>query len=798
MENNQMREFEKQDSLTRLYNKEYSRTIIEDFLKTQDLTSHHALMIVDIDNFETINENLGYLFGDTVLVNIADALRSNFYDTDIAGRIGGDEFLIFIKNINTSALLKEKAQKINSVFTNTYTGEDQSYQMSCSIGISVYPEDGLDYLQLFLKADAALMHTRKNKGNFYTFYDGILEPHTYIDMGSYEQYKISKTRAYGSSHFDKEITAFAFDIMSRTKDVNSAINLLLNKVRVQFDCDQICIFEYGHNLSEYHLTYFVSKDGMAVDPLLNKQFQEKLHNQDHEFNESGINCINDIKSLPSKAKEDLESLGIQALLQCGIFENGVKKGYISIHDLEKPRYYTQYELDSLITITKIISSYLLKMRASEHASRQLYKIKNFDSLTGLPSFHKFKKDVRELIRSNQDAKYAMIYSDITQFKYINNTLGFDTGDKILCDFAKIISGEDMKNEAVARISEDNFISLKKYYDEETLVMYIEQMNERFQLSQKAKYPGTKFIIASGISIMNNTEDISVAVDNADIARKSIKNLPKSSYKFFEVSMKQKLQWEAEINNSMEQALKDGEFIVYLQPKIGLSDNKLVGAEALVRWKKGDVLIPPNEFIPIFENNGFIVNLDFYIYEEVCKVIKRWMDDQQDIVPISVNVSRAHLNDENFVYDIKNLVDAYEIPYHLLELELTESIFLNNTEVALTTMKTLRKLGFGVSIDDFGAGYSSLNLLKDMATDVIKLDKEFFGKGDMQKEEKIILSSIISMAKQLNMKVLSEGVETQKQSDFLKSVLCDMAQGYLYSKPLPVKEFEKLMFGTTNN
>lgn len=210
------------------------------------------------------------------------------------------------------------------------------------------------------------------------------------------------------------------------------------------------------------------------------------------------------------------------------------------------------------------------------------------------------------------------------------------------------------------------------------------------------------------------------------------------------------------------------------------------------WIRDGIIIMPGDFIPIFENNGFVVNLDFYIYEEVCKIIKEWMSQGRKLVPISVNVSRVHLHDERFVDEIKKLVDSYEIPYNLLELELTESIFLNNTEAALSAMRKLRSLGFGVSIDDFGAGYSSLNLLKDMATDVIKLDKEFFGHDNMQREEQIIVSSIISMAKQLNMKVLSEGVETQNQSDFLKSVLCDMAQGYLFSKPMPVSEFEKLI------
>jgi EAL domain-containing protein (putative c-di-GMP-specific phosphodiesterase class I) len=258
-------------------------------------------------------------------------------------------------------------------------------------------------------------------------------------------------------------------------------------------------------------------------------------------------------------------------------------------------------------------------------------------------------------------------------------------------------------------------------------------------------------------------------------------------------MKLKLQREIEITNSMDQALKNGEFIVYLQPKIELSGNTLVGAEALVRWKKSDnSLMPPNDFIPLFEKNGFVVYLDFYVYEEVCKKLRSWLDNGLSVVPISLNVSRIHLHDDDFVGELEKLVDRYEIPHHLLELELTESIFLNNTEEALNVMRKLQNIGFVVSIDDFGAGYSSLNLLKDMATDVIKLDKEFFGQGEMQKEEQIIVSSIISMAKQLNMKVLSEGVETKKQSDFLKSVCCDMAQGFLFAKPMPVLDFEKIM------
>ncbi len=794
MESYRIQELEKQDSLTKLFNKEYSRRNIEEFLKASGPDSHHALMIVDIDNFQIVNENLGYLFGDTVLVNIADSLRKIFYDTDVAGRIGGDEFLIFLKNVASLDLLKDKAEEIYSVFHNTYTGENADYTMSCSIGIGVYPNDGLDFMQLFLKADAALIHTREKNNNFYGFYHEITDSSRYIDHDFYEKYKITKTRAYGSNNFDKEITAFAFDIMSRTKDVNSAINLLLNKVRVQFDCNHICILENSVTNSNFNITYLSCKDGIKPEKNSLNNFITELDNYTHKFDENGIYYINNVSEFHTEqAKSILESLGIQALLQCGIFENGVFKGCVSIHDCEKPRYWNQYEIDSLVTITKIISSYLLKMRASERANEKLYRIKNYDALTGLPTLHKFKKVVKKLLAENPDKKYAIIYSDITQFKYINDSLGYDAGDRILCDFASLLSCNGNYSEFLARVSEDNFLAVLPLEEEELLKNQVIALNEQFNIMQRAKYPGNKFLVASGVSLIDPSEDITVAIDNANVARKSIKNSPKSTCKFFDNSMKMKLQREAEITNTMEQALKNGEFIVYLQPKIGLMENNLVGAEALVRWKKKDnTLILPGDFIPLFERNGFVVNLDFYIYEEVCKLIRSWINNGIPVLPISVNVSRIHLNDEGFVNEIKKLVDHYNIPYHLLELELTESIFLNNAEVALSTMKKLRNLGFGVSIDDFGAGYSSLNLLKNMETDVIKLDKEFFGQGDMQKEEQIIVSSIISMAKQLNMKVLSEGVETQNQSDFLKSVYCDMAQGYLYSRPISVEEFEKLI------
>ncbi|HGZ2699170.1 TPA: putative bifunctional diguanylate cyclase/phosphodiesterase, partial [Clostridioides difficile] len=295
-------------------------------------------------------------------------------------------------------------------------------------------------------------------------------------------------------------------------------------------------------------------------------------------------------------------------------------------------------------------------------------------------------------------------------------------------------------------------------------------------------------------ISKSDNDINTIMDRANTARKTIKGGHKNSFAFYDKEMHKKILKEKEIENSMVDALNNGEFIVYFQPKYSLSDYQIIGAEALVRWdnpQKG--LIPPIEFIPVFERNGFIVNIDFYVFEEVCKKIREWMDEGQKVVPISVNLSRMHFVNSNFIEEFKLIVDKYKIPTRLIELELTETAVLDNIEGLLDTMNNLKEKGFVISMDDFGTGYSSLNLLKELPVDILKLDRAFFTEKDESNNEKIVISNVIKMAKELKMKVISEGVETISQVEFLKQIGCDMVQGYLFSKPMPVKEFEKIAF-----
>ena len=250
-------------------------------------------------------------------------------------------------------------------------------------------------------------------------------------------------------------------------------------------------------------------------------------------------------------------------------------------------------------------------------------------------------------------------------------------------------------------------------------------------------------------------------------------------------------WERKVEDDMERALTNKEFQVYLQPKFSTGEEKLGGAEALVRWiHPTEGFVPPNKFIPIFEKNGFILKLDDFMLEEVARQQAQWIAEGWKVVPVSVNVSRAHFTRDDLAEHICEIVDKYHVPHDVIELELTESAFFDDKDTLLSTVKKLREAGFAVSMDDFGAGYSSLNSLKELSLDVLKIDADFFRGTDSLDRGMLIVTEVINLAKKLNMKIVAEGIENREQVDFLTEQECDLIQGYYYAKPMPLQEFEK--------
>ncbi|MEG0338850.1 MAG: EAL domain-containing protein, partial [Oscillospiraceae bacterium] len=293
-------------------------------------------------------------------------------------------------------------------------------------------------------------------------------------------------------------------------------------------------------------------------------------------------------------------------------------------------------------------------------------------------------------------------------------------------------------------------------------------------------------------IGDEKSDIHVLSDRANISKAIVKKQSAIHYHFFKDENRADILREKEIENIMQQSLDDGEFKVYLQPKYSLSTETVAGAEALVRWQRQTQIIMPNDFIPLFEKNGFIRNLDLYMFRSVCALLAKWQELNMPLVPISVNISRVHLSNESLPTELADIARSYGVPTNLLEIELTESAVFLDTEHMISIMRRIKELGFMISIDDFGSGYSTFAALKDLPADIVKIDKSFLDNAIDDNRGEQILKSIIDMTHGLCLVCVAEGMETKSQQIFLTKAGCDIAQGYYYSRPITIELFEQLV------
>ncbi len=419
---------------------------------------------------------------------------------------------------------------------------------------------------------------------------------------------------------------------------------------------------------------------------------------------------------------------------------------------------------------------------------QLYS----DHITGLMTQNMFYAEAKSLMNSNPENTYYVIIMDIDKFKIINDIYGTETGNRALVFIAEKIKNNIKGGEICSKMYADTFCIMKRASSDEEIKKFIGRLSKELTESEFGGLMKSYYGIAK---VKGAPVPVLTVCDMANYAHKDAKEKG-ILCSFYNEGMKQKALEIKRMEQEMETALKEGRFKVYLQPKYDTAKKKVVGAEALVRWAHSERgMIPPAKFIPLFEHNGFIVKLEHFIWDYVCGLLRRWTDEGREVFPISVNVSRAHLMEKNFVKNAVDAPDRWNLPRRLLELEFTESIFTENTDNFSAIVKALQHENMTVEMDDFGSGYSSLNLLKNIPVDVIKLDCAFFGNSEsISKKEKIILSHTISMASELGIKIVAEGVGIQEQVDFLLEQNCAVIQGYYFYKPMPVDEFETVVFG----
>jgi len=420
-------------------------------------------------------------------------------------------------------------------------------------------------------------------------------------------------------------------------------------------------------------------------------------------------------------------------------------------------------------------------------------------LTGLDSYEEFVPKLKQAVLDMpEEAAIAIVYSDIKHFKYFNDTYGYRRGNRLLARMSEMFSSCGVGFLCGARVVSDNIVCARICSDGNTAeflcrvkesIAHIEEVLRKEFLCERIRMTAGVFFIDAQVKGIN----VETAISNANLARKQSKIDGNDSVTLFLPVMASRIDSELEIISTIEDALKNHELEAYYQPKIDSRNGKIIGAEALVRWVKSDgTMVYPDEFIPILEKSRQIINVDYYIYNEVFKFIRARLDRGENVVPVSMNVSRQHLKELEIIDYVKNLCEMYKVPARYIEFELTETMCIEKTERVMEFITAFHDMGISVSMDDFGSGYSSLKLLSQIPIDVIKLDRCFLRSRELGDREKIIITSIVNMTKELKMSSLCEGVETLDQSSFLARIGCDAQQGYFYSKPVRLDEFRKLL------
>lgn len=443
-------------------------------------------------------------------------------------------------------------------------------------------------------------------------------------------------------------------------------------------------------------------------------------------------------------------------------------------------------LGAVLDITQLIEN-----------EEKLSRAAHFDDLTQLPNRASCRKKLEDKIAIAElnKKKFAVLYIDLDNFKNINDTQGHIVGDEFLHEIAVILSNALPENTYLARLGGDEFVIISDFYaqnseTENTSQLLCEQIVSLLQIRKYYANFVVDITTSIGVAVFPiHGKSFNELLSSADQAMYQVKGKSKNNYEVYNPDIEEKRMNQLKLVSDMRTSLKNNDFQVYYQAKQSLSSNTLVGCEALIRWDHPELgRLSPIEFIPIAENSGLIIPMGKYVLEKACLFAKKWQNHSSLPMSVSINVSAEQLKSVFFVDDVKESIKKAEINGNQIELEITESLLMEDIETTIKTLLELKKIGVAISIDDFGTGYSSLSYLKKLPVDTLKIDKSFIDGLPESEEDSSIVTSILALANSLQLKTVAEGVENQEQKRFLSELGCDTLQGYLYSKPIPENEF----------
>ncbi|MBO5081756.1 MAG: GGDEF domain-containing protein [Lachnospiraceae bacterium] len=674
----------------------------------------------------------------------------------------------------------------------------------------------------------AILYNRDNKGPVSIMWDCMKE---------YEGYEFYLATPDGITHYANGI-----------HEADGAYEQLSVIHNYEYTNDFICITQEGHNVKGEHLSYWVgvyqlqlegydkpcllmsrrpnqdifddecfsylsdlgvcsiiTKDGVVVtaddnyvrEMGLGHDFFHSLeeYSNGSENSEKQINRMQTSLSTATEGTIEIKSDEGRNVFVAYQEIHGTRDRFLTVvyhedllFDMIQPVLFRSFLLWVIILVIMLCTIGYVWSQA-RNAQKYVERLAFVDEVTGGQNLNYFRKKAADIINQNRETPFLIYRFDILNFRYINEAYGHSKADAVLkaCvqEFKRIYSD----NELCVRINSDHFLALviNSAERKNNYQAYTKAIGECARVNE-VRYP---IRLRMGIyQVRKDDYDIDIMIDHANAARKSMTGNEKVLEATYSEKIVSNMKKVDAIESQMQSAIINDEFKIYLQPKWDIVNDCLVGAEALVRWIKNDgSMIYPSDFIPLFETNGFIEKLDFHMLEMLCKRLRDLeQDEKYKLVPISINQSRILINNPDYVKNVEKVISRYDIDVKNLEIEITETVFFDEKNKMIEVVNQLKELGLNLAMDDFGSGYSSLNILRDIPFDILKIDREFVSESVASKSSIIIMQKIIEMAKGLKIKVICEGVETKEQIETLRDLGCTMVQGYYYDKPIPMEDF----------
>ncbi len=756
------------DPLTGLLNRTaFVEQVTNLFEESADYQTH-ALMMLDVDGFKRVNDTFGHQFGDRVLIDIANDLRAMMRADDFIGRLGGDEYVVCLKNVPEASMgfLERRSQFICEAISKQF-GSDVA--ISGSLGIALFHRDGRSFDELYQKADKALYYAKHHGKNRYVFFnDSLMQG----DVNA------PSSASPVDEPVSENTVAAAQSAMTRTLLIVDDVELNRELLGEIFHEEyHVLMAESGDDA----LRLLQRSDSPISAVLLDLIMPGGMDGLEVLRQMRGDAYMSAIPVIVTSAADEME-FSLKAI-ELGAVDFVSKPIDPRLVKLRVRNAIQKRETDDL----RAQNRYLLVQKSDESRHQnQLRYLAEHDPLTNICNKAAFYRKTKLMLDKSPDVTFVMVSFDISHFRVINEIFGHEEGDRLLRFIASRMQSLFAGKATYSRIDADNF-TLCLPYNPEALRMVSAQANHTLK---EYDLP-FDILLNFGLYIIEDRSlPVNLMHDRAELAKRTVKGNYLKRAAYYDDALRRELLEEQEIVNDMNIALEEGHFFIVLQPKCSLKDGGVVGAEALVRWNhpsKG--LLSPGQFIPIFEKNGFVMKLDAFVWEQACKLLQKWRDAP---IHISVNISRVDIYNPNLVKTLTELVRRYDIPPERLELEITETAYADNAKLLLDVIADFKRNGFVVEMDDFGSGYSSLNMLKQIPVDVLKIDMQFLSGTDTDGRGGDILASVVGMAQRLSLPVVAEGVETRRQAEFLASLGCDYAQGYYYYRPMPVEDFARLL------